>query len=74
MAPTINVNFVSTSSGNTVEISEDIGIGNFIAYVKVTDHDIGQNGDVSCNIYHNKFQLQSFGTKKIPSDCQKCIG
>ena len=73
IAPTIDVNFVSTSDGNTVEISEDIGIGNFIAYVKVTDHDIGQNGEVNCNLHHDKFQLQSFGTKKYQVIVKKIL-
>lgn len=63
-APTIDVNFISASTGKTAIISEDIAVGSFIAYVKVTDLDIGQNGEVSCDLHHNKFQLQSLGTKK----------
>ena len=62
-APLIKVNFVSTSE-NTIKISEDIKVGSFIAYVKVTDDDDGLNGDVSCEIQHDKFQLQYLGTKK----------
>lgn len=64
IAPTINVNFFFTSSGNTAAISEDVEVGSFIAYVMVTDPDIGENGQVSCNLRHNKFELQSLGTKE----------
>ena len=64
IAPTIDVNFVSPSIGNTATISEDIKVGSFIAYVKVTDHNAGQNGDVNCDLDHDKFRLLSLGTKK----------
>ena len=63
-APIIKINFASTSKENTVDISEDIKVGNFIAYVKVKDDDEGQNGEVTCYIHHDKFQLQNLGTKK----------
>lgn len=63
-APTIDVNFVSASTEKTATISEDMEVGSFIAYVKVTDHDAGQNGDVNCDLHHDKFQLQSLGVKK----------
>ena len=63
-APIIAVNFFSTSKENTVDVSENIKVGSFIAYVKVSDQDAGQNGDVNCEIEHDKFQLQSMGTKK----------
>ncbi|CAE1240267.1 PCDHD2 [Acanthosepion pharaonis] len=63
-APTIDVNFISASSGNTVTISEDIKVGSFIAFMKVTDHDAGQNGEVNCILHHEKFQLQNLGIKK----------
>ncbi|CAE1240583.1 PCDHD1 [Acanthosepion pharaonis] len=63
-APTIDVNFVSASDKNTATISEDIEVGSFIAYVKVTDVDMGQNGDVICDLHHDKFQLRSLGPKK----------
>ena len=62
--PTIEVNFVSSTKENTVNIYENIKVGSFIAYVKITDNDEGQNGDVICNLYHDKFQLQNLGTKK----------
>lgn len=63
-APVIDVNFVSASTENTATISEDMEVGSFIAYVKITDHDAGQNGEVNCDLHHDKFQLQSLGTKK----------
>ena len=63
-APTIKVTFFSSSTENTVDISENTKVGSFIAYVKVTDPDSGQNGDISCNLNHDKFQLQSLDTKK----------
>ena len=62
--PTININFVFASTANTTTISEDIEVGSFIAFVKVTDHDVGQNGEVRCDLQHDKFQLQSLGMKK----------
>ena len=62
--PIIDINFVSASIGNTITISEDINVGSFIAYVKVTDRNAGRNGEVACNLHHDKFQLQSLGIKK----------
>ena len=64
-APIIDVNFFSASStDNSTTISEDIEVGSFIAYVKVTDHDAGQNGEVICDLHHDKFKLKSQGLKK----------
>ena len=63
-APSIKVNFVSTSKDNTVGVSEEIKVGSFIAYVKVIDQDIGKDGEVSCYLEHNKFQLRNMGTQK----------
>lgn len=63
-APTIDVNFVSASTENTAKISEDIKINSFIGYVKIIDHDAGLNGDVMCDLHHDKFKLQSLGKKK----------
>lgn len=63
-APNIFVNFVSESTGNTAAISEDIEVGSFIAYVKVIDYDIGQNGEVNCDLQHEKYKLESLGKKK----------
>ncbi|GAB1603899.1 protocadherin beta-13-like [Argonauta hians] len=63
-APTIDMNFFSESSGSDAKISEDIQVGNFIAYLKIIDNDIGENGEVSCDLDSDKFQLQSRGIKK----------
>lgn len=63
-APTIDVNFVSASDGNSVAIPENIKVGSFIAYMKVTDNDLGENGEVTCDLHHDKFQLQKLRTKK----------
>ena len=71
--PKIDVNFVSASKGKTAAISEDIKVGSFIAYVKVTDHDNGQNGEVSCDLHHDKFQLQKIDTKKYKIIVKKPI-
>lgn len=62
--PIIDVNFVRASQKNTATISEDIEVGSFIAYVMVIDHDVGQNGEVTCELHHNKFQLQNLGPKE----------
>ncbi|XP_052829003.1 protocadherin beta-15 isoform X2 [Octopus bimaculoides] len=57
-APMIDVNF-SELTGNTGIIFESMEVGSFIAYVKVVDNDRGPNGEVACNIDHDKLQLQS---------------
>lgn len=62
--PIIDINFVSVSTGKIATISEGVRVGSFIAYVKVTDHDVGLNGEVACNIQHEKFQLQDLSPKK----------
>ena len=63
-APTIDINFPPSSNENTVEILENAKISSFIAYVKVTDNDEGQNGEVTCHLHHDNFLLQNLGTKK----------
>ncbi|CAI9737401.1 protocadherin beta-15-like isoform X1 [Octopus vulgaris] len=60
--PEIRINFVSSVAPNTAIVSEDINEGSFIAYVQVFDHDVGNNGQVSCNLRHDHFQLQSLGS------------
>lgn len=55
--PTIEMNIVSTLGNNIVVISEDIEVGSFIAYVKVIDNDAGPNGEVTCDLNHENFQL-----------------
>ncbi|CAI9732465.1 protocadherin beta-15-like [Octopus vulgaris] len=63
-APVIEMNFVSKSSDNMATISEGMKVGSFIAYVKVSDNDVGKNGEVVCNLHHGKFKLQSLGKNK----------
>ncbi|GAB1604060.1 hypothetical protein Ahia01_000687300 [Argonauta hians] len=62
--PSIDIDYVSSINDNTATISEKIKVGSFIAYVMVTDNDVGQNGQVSCNIKHDTFKLQSMGSKE----------
>ena len=62
--PNIFVTFMSESTDNTATISEDIEVGSFIAYVKVTDPDAGQNGQVNCELHHDKFRLQKLRSKE----------
>ncbi|GAB1604078.1 protocadherin beta-15-like [Argonauta hians] len=62
--PSIDIDYVSAINDNTATISENIKVGSFIAYVMVTDNDVGQNGQVSCDIKHDTFKLQSMGSKE----------
>ncbi|GAB1604075.1 protocadherin beta-13-like [Argonauta hians] len=62
--PSIDIDYVSSINDNTATISEKIKVGSFIAYVMVTDNDVGQNGQVSCDIKHDTFKLQSMGSKE----------
>ncbi|XP_029644501.1 protocadherin beta-15-like isoform X1 [Octopus sinensis] len=61
--PKVDVKF-SESTGKTASISEGMEVGSFIAYVKVVDNDIGLNGQVTCDLRHDKLQLQSLSKKK----------
>ncbi|XP_014782250.1 protocadherin-18 [Octopus bimaculoides] len=63
-APEIDVNFVSELSKDTASISEGTKVGSFIAYVSVIDNDIGMNGEVDCNLEHEKFQLLNLGSNE----------
>ncbi|XP_014784415.1 protocadherin beta-15 isoform X2 [Octopus bimaculoides] len=63
-APEIDINFVSALVDNTATISEKIKVGSFIAFVKIIDNDFGQNGEVSCDLHHEKFQLRSLASKE----------
>ena len=63
-APNIFVTFMSELTDNTATISEDVEVGSFIAYVKVTDPDAGQNGQVNCELHHDKFRLQKLRSKE----------
>uniref|UniRef100_A0A0L8GGC3 Cadherin domain-containing protein n=1 Tax=Octopus bimaculoides TaxID=37653 RepID=A0A0L8GGC3_OCTBM len=62
--PSIDIDYVNAINDNTGTISEKIKVGSFIAYVMVTDNDVGQNGEVSCDIKHDTFKLQSMGSKE----------
>ena len=70
-APAIDINFPSASNENTIKILENAKVSSFIAYVKVTDNDEGQNGEVTCHLHHDKFQLQNLGTKKYEVTLKK---
>nr|QBA31124.1 protocadherin [Octopus vulgaris] len=63
-SPSIELNFFSQTNEDTASISEDVDIGSFVAYVKVIDNDIGSNGQVSCQLEHDKFILQPLDDKK----------
>ncbi|GAB1604073.1 protocadherin beta-13-like [Argonauta hians] len=62
--PSIDIDYVSAQNDNSGAISENIKVGSFIAYMMVTDNDVGQNGQVSCDIKHDTFKLQSMGSKE----------
>ncbi|GAB1604324.1 protocadherin beta-15-like [Argonauta hians] len=63
-APLIDLNFISKSAENKVAISEGVKVGSFIAFMKITDNDIGENGNVNCVLNNDRFQLKSLGRKK----------
>ena len=71
--PSIHLKFLSASGKDSTSVSEDIEVGSSIAYVKVTDHDVGQNGEVSCNLHYDKFKLQSLDTKKYQVIVKKAL-
>ncbi|GAB1603904.1 protocadherin beta-15 [Argonauta hians] len=71
-APVIDINF-SEITGNTATISEVMEVGSFIAYVKVIDNDMGLNGQVICDLQHDKFTLQSLGQKKYKLSVKKAV-
>lgn len=62
--PIIDVNVVSEDEHQGVGLSEDTDIGSFVAYLKVTDFDEGQDGEVVCYLHHNKFRLEQIAKKK----------
>ena len=71
--PTIHLKFLSASGKDSTSVSEGIKIGSSIAYVKITDHDVGQNGEVSCDLHYDKFKLQSLDTKKYQVIVKKAL-
>ncbi|GAB1604328.1 protocadherin beta-15-like isoform X2 [Argonauta hians] len=66
--PDIDMNFISKSKDNLPSISEGVKVGNFIAYVKVTD-----DNEVTCYINHDNFQLQALGRKKYKVVIKKTV-
>ena len=72
-APVIHLKFLSASGKDSTSVSEDIEVGSSIAYVKVTDNDVGQNGEVSCDLHYDKFKLQSLDTKKYQVIVKKAL-
>ncbi|CAI9733494.1 protocadherin beta-15-like isoform X2 [Octopus vulgaris] len=54
-------------------ILEDIKVGSFIAYVMVTDNDVGHNGEVNCHIKDDTFKLQSMGSKEYKIVLKKAV-
>ncbi|GAB1610349.1 protocadherin beta-11 isoform X5 [Argonauta hians] len=73
MAPEIDVNFVTQIEDNRAAISEAIKVGSFIAYVSVIDNDIGQNGQVKCNLHHDKFLLLELDLKEYKITLKKPV-
>ncbi|XP_029644820.2 cadherin-related tumor suppressor-like [Octopus sinensis] len=63
-APLINIDFVSPLSESSAAVSEASKIGSFIAYVMVTDTDSGPNGEVICDLKHDKFKLAKIDSKE----------
>eukprot|EP00106_Octopus_bimaculoides_P009163 XP_014776605.1 PREDICTED: protocadherin-19-like [Octopus bimaculoides] len=66
--PDIDMNFIAKSPENLPSISEGVKVGNFIAYVKVTD-----DNEVSCYINHDHFQLQALARKKYKVVIKKTV-
>ncbi|XP_029645453.1 protocadherin beta-15-like [Octopus sinensis] len=63
-APLINIDFVSPLTESSAAVSEASKIGSFIAYVMVTDNDSGPNGEVICDLKHDKFKLAKIDSKE----------
>ncbi|XP_014775153.1 protocadherin beta-15 isoform X1 [Octopus bimaculoides] len=72
-SPMISVDFVSAISENSTAIPEDIEVGSFIAYVMVTDDDLGQNGEVTCDLKHEVFKLLSLGSKEFKITLKRSV-
>ncbi|GAB1604152.1 protocadherin beta-15-like [Argonauta hians] len=63
-APLINIDFVSPLTDSSTAVSEDSELDSFIAYVIVTDTDSGPNGEVVCDLKHDKFKLPKIDSKE----------
>ncbi|XP_036365213.1 protocadherin beta-15-like [Octopus sinensis] len=62
--PLINIDFVSPLTESSTAVSEDSEVDSFIAYVMVTDNDSGPNGEVICDLKHDKFKLAKIDSKE----------
>ncbi|GAB1604136.1 protocadherin beta-15-like [Argonauta hians] len=63
-APVINIDFVSPLTDSSTAVSEASKVNSFIAYVIVTDTDNGPNGEVVCDLKHDKFKLTKIDSKE----------
>ncbi|GAB1610346.1 protocadherin gamma-C4-like [Argonauta hians] len=63
-APEIDINFVSELKKDTAAIYEGTKVGSFIAYVNVVDNDLAENGQVTCQLQHDKFVLIQLESKE----------
>ncbi|GAB1604137.1 protocadherin beta-15-like [Argonauta hians] len=63
-APIINIDFVSPLTDSSTAVSEASKVNSFIAYVIVTDTDSGPNGEVVCDLKHDKFKLTKIDSKE----------
>ncbi|GAB1604146.1 protocadherin beta-15-like [Argonauta hians] len=63
-APVINIDFVSPLTDSSTAVSEDSELDSFIAYVIVSDTDSGPNGEVICDLKHDKFKLTKIDSKE----------
>ncbi|KAK3607639.1 hypothetical protein CHS0354_010691 [Potamilus streckersoni] len=60
--PIVHVNFLSPGNIGFVNVTEEIKHA-FVAYVNVEDSDKGSNGDVSCNVTNNLFDVKEYTNK-----------
>ncbi|KAL3880302.1 hypothetical protein ACJMK2_032550 [Sinanodonta woodiana] len=61
--PIVTINLVSSAGGHVVNVSELATINQFVAHVQVEDTDMGENGEVTCEVSNSKFGLQSLSGK-----------
>lgn len=66
--PVVTVNLLSTGNGSVKNVSEISGKGTFVAHVEVQDTDTGANGNVTCDIEDNLFEIE-----KLSEDSFKVI-
>ncbi len=57
-SPQITVNTLAATGTDSAEISEDAEIGTFVAHILVSDPDSGSNGQFSCQLNDNHFELK----------------